>query len=66
MISIERCRQVLGPIGHDLTDAQVERLREQLYGLANITVAVFLENERPNQAPPGCIFDLVDTSEPTF
>ena len=40
MLSIERCRQILGP-GCQLSDDELERLREHLYALADITVAGF-------------------------
>lgn len=45
MLSIDRCRQLLGSTGQAMTDAQVERLRDQLYGLADFTVSVFLKLE---------------------
>lgn len=45
MLSINRCRQLLASAGHAMTDAQVERLRDQLYGLADITVSIFLERK---------------------
>ena len=42
MISLAECRKILGEAGRDLTDAQLERLRRELYGLADITVTCFL------------------------
>jgi hypothetical protein len=42
MISLNECRRLLGAAGRDLTDAQLERLRLELYGLADITVTHFL------------------------
>ena len=47
MLSIDRCRQLLGPAAVGMSDAQIERLRGQLYGLADVTVSVFLEMRRP-------------------
>ena len=42
MISLAECRKILGEAGRDLTDTEVERLRQELYGLADITVTCFL------------------------
>ena len=42
MISLAECRKILGEAGRDLTDAQLDRLRRELYGLADITVTCFL------------------------
>ena len=42
MISLAECRKILGEAGRDMTDAQLERLRRELYGLADITVTCFL------------------------
>ena len=42
MISLAECRKILGEAGRDLTDAELERLRQELYGLADIAVSCFL------------------------
>jgi hypothetical protein len=42
MISLAECRKILGDAGRDMTDAQLEHLRRELYGLADITVTCFL------------------------
>jgi hypothetical protein len=44
MISIERCRQLLGP-DCDLSDEEIEALRDQAYTLANIAIKGLLGNE---------------------
>ena len=40
-LSVEECRRVLGPAGERIPDAEVERIREALYGLAVVVVEVF-------------------------
>jgi hypothetical protein len=42
MIPLAECRKILGDAARDLTDADLERLRQELYGLADITVTQFL------------------------
>ena len=58
MISLAECRKILGEAGRDLSDAQLERLRRELYGLADITVTCFLEGRSrkvtvPDKEPAG-------------
>jgi len=36
MLSIERCRELLGEDGKDMPDAEVEALCKELYALANV------------------------------
>ena len=40
-IPIDTCRRFLGPAAAGLTDAQLEELRDQLYDLAQVTVASY-------------------------
>jgi len=42
MISLAECRRILGDAARGLSDAELERLRRELYGLADITVSSFL------------------------
>lgn len=35
MLTIEECRQSLGDAANDLTDEQIENLRDALYGLCD-------------------------------
>ena len=52
MISLTECRKILGDAARDLSDADLERLRQEVYGLADITVSVFLERRRRKNADP--------------
>ncbi|HBL30985.1 MAG TPA: hypothetical protein DD490_29480 [Acidobacteria bacterium] len=53
MISLVECRKLLGDAGRELTDAQLERLRQDLYGLADIAVTCFLSQAQASRkAPP--------------
>jgi len=42
MISLDECRKILGDAGRDLSDNDLDRLRQQLYGLADIAVTCYL------------------------
>jgi hypothetical protein len=42
MISLAECRKILGEAGRELSDAELDRLRRELYGLADIVVTCFL------------------------
>jgi len=52
MISLAECRKILGDAARDLTDADLERLRQELYGLADIAVTHFLETRPGKNAHP--------------
>ncbi|MEA2562131.1 MAG: hypothetical protein QOH06_3635 [Acidobacteriota bacterium] len=42
MLSLEECRKILGDEARGLSDADLELLRQQLYGLADIAISCFL------------------------
>jgi hypothetical protein len=52
MISLAECRKILGAAGRDLTDSELERLRQELYGLADIAVTNFLAKRNRTTTPP--------------
>ena len=52
MISLAECRKILGDVGRDMTDAQLERLHRELYGLADITVTCFLARRSQKATVP--------------
>ena len=49
MLSIERCRAVLGKAAAGMSDAEVERGRDQLYVLAGVALRMFHASRRPGQ-----------------
>lgn len=48
MLSVERCREVLGP-GCGLSDAELARLRDELYALSTVAVEVARDGARASQ-----------------
>ena len=61
MISLEECRKILGDQARRLSDAELDHLRQQLYGLADIALTcaltrrdegVTFPSEEPSTAKP--------------
>ena len=55
MLTLEQCRKVLGT-GCKLSDTELEALRDQLYGLADIAIETFIEKrdrDRMNRGQKG-------------
>lgn len=46
MLSLAECRKLLGDEARDLSDADVEQLRHEAYGFANLIMTQFLERRR--------------------
>jgi hypothetical protein len=44
MLSLDRCRQILGD-ECDLTDEELDKVRRALYGLADIAMSVFRQEQ---------------------
>ena len=44
LLSLSACRRLLGHVGDSLSDAEVVRLRDQLYELAQCAVAAFAKD----------------------
>ena len=44
--TIERCRELLGDDGIDLTDEEVDRVREHADVVARVVIELFLKNRR--------------------
>jgi hypothetical protein len=58
MISLDECRKILGDAARGLSDAELDHLRQRLYGLADIAVTRYLtEREKaaslPSKEPSG-------------
>lgn len=50
MLSVEQCRRLLGKRGQSLTEDQVRRLRDELYGLAHVAFSIFIEQQGTKEA----------------
>ena len=48
MLTLDECRKVLGP-DCKLSDSELEVVRGQLYGLADIAIAAFIEQRDRNR-----------------
>ena len=44
MLAIEKCREILGEVGKDLSDQRVEELRDSLYKLAHLTLDDYFDS----------------------
>ena len=50
MLSIEQCRKLLGE-DCSLGEEEVRRLRDELYGLADITMRIFEQRQEAEKEP---------------
>ncbi len=44
LLSLPACRRLLGHVGDNLSDAEIVRLRDQFYALAQCAIAAFAED----------------------
>jgi hypothetical protein len=59
MLSVPKCRQILGN-SCSITDEELKALRDQLYGLANVSVTAFSDQLRSNKLSLNSPHDLKD------
>ena len=52
MISLDECRKILGDTCRGLSDAELDHLRQQLYGLADIAVTCYLTKRNKTATLP--------------
>jgi hypothetical protein len=43
-LSIDSCQRLLGPIGRQMADGELERLRDELYALARVTLTAYAQS----------------------
>ena len=48
MISIEKYKKILGPEAQNLTDKEIEQIRDAQYKLANVLFDMWQEDEKEN------------------
>ena len=65
MLSVQRCRQLLGPDWRDKSDEEIELLRDQLVGLARTAIGVYdrLKGVEDNQTLQGIAEEERETVE---
>ena len=51
MLSVERCRAILGEAAENMTDKQIEKLRERLYHLARLGLDMYATRRVKNELP---------------
>ena len=57
MLSLERCREILGDDARGLSEAELEVLRRQAHGLARLLLSIYLDKKAegvtfPSEEPP--------------
>lgn len=46
MISMEKCRELIGEKAESMTDDEIARIREDLYGLAELALESYFEKKK--------------------
>jgi hypothetical protein len=52
MITLAKCRELLGDAGSGLSDEQALALRGQLYAMADVITDMFIEGHEARQSKP--------------
>ena len=50
MLSISKCRQLLGNEAENMSDSDIEGLRAEFYGLADVLTEMFLSSQKQTTA----------------
>lgn len=50
MITLAKCRELLGDAGKDLSDEQVLTLRDRLYALADVVTDMYVERHEARKS----------------
>jgi hypothetical protein len=54
MLPLPLCRKLLGEYGQSLSDTDIERLRDDLYGLAHIMTSSYMQDQsKPRTSSEG-------------
>lgn len=67
-LSIARCRELIG-VSDDLTDAQIEELRDRLYVMADVIADAYSDLTNLDPAllePPGTISEQLEALNPKW
>ena len=66
MISVQKCRDVLGTAAAYLTDAEIDAMRRQLYAIADVAINVAGRARSQGTIPPSPNGKYLTCQEPTL
>jgi len=52
MLSVATCREILGARARELSDAEIERYRDRLYALAQVSLGIYRAQRRAEPEAP--------------